>query len=210
MALAYRVAPLPDPWPAKPTARRGKSPFKSNHGDSMSLLEREIRALQGRDVVMHIGVRADQIRNDGGVYASARVQNPSVIIAFTAGADRLSFPCDRFNWWEDNVRAIALALEALRKVDRYGVQSGRQYQGFKALPGSGTTVSAPLTIERAVENLRELSGVYLLWPVDIDAARNAVRIARSKTHPDRGGKPEDFQRVQDSAALLGERLGVGF
>lgn len=40
----------------------------------------------------------------------------------------LSYPCDTFTTLQDNLRVIALALEALRMVDRYGVtRRGEQY-----------------------------------------------------------------------------------
>lgn len=43
---------------------------------------------------------------------------------------RAVFATDQYEKWEHNVRAIALTLEALRAVDRYGATQGRQYAGF--------------------------------------------------------------------------------
>jgi len=204
--LEYRVVPLPDMWPGVVTINRKRSPFGVNWSSTMRLLEAEVRALRGREVTLALAVRADQIRADGGVYAKARIQDPSVILSLTAGADRLSFPCDRFAWWEDNVRAIALAMEALRKVDRYGVQSGRQYQGFKALPAS----TEALDWHSASLILVEHAGVDAIPAPLTDADwRNVVRRARARTHPDKNGNSaDDFHRVQAAAAVIGERLGV--
>jgi len=40
--------------------------------------------------------------------------------------------------WRHNVRSIALGLEALRAVDRYGIsRRGEQYAGFRAALASG-------------------------------------------------------------------------
>ncbi len=49
--------------------------------------------------------------------------------------------------WQADVGAIALALTALRAVDRYGVsRRGEQYTGWRALPAtSGVTFPSPLT-----------------------------------------------------------------
>jgi hypothetical protein len=61
-----------------------------------------------------------------------------VIITFNSKHGPLSYHTDKYFDWHANVRAIALALEALRKVDRYGVsKEGSQYRGYKALPAAG-------------------------------------------------------------------------
>jgi hypothetical protein len=206
--LEYRTAPLPTTWPGKSNGERGNSPFKSDWGATLSLLERELRHLNAHDVVLAIGVLAAHIRNDGGVRADARIREPGVVLSFTSGPDRLSFPCDRFNFWQDNVRAIALALEALRKVDRYGVQSGRQYQGFKALPGAGQS-SIGMSTDAAALVLSALTGdPPMPMTTRAGAAREAVRSARAKAHPDRGGDRLIWDDVNQAAAILSAHHGV--
>lgn len=59
----------------------------------------------------------------------------------------LRLPCDTFSYWKDNVRAVALALEALRKIDRYGVRTGSQYAGFKALPADDVEMTPELAAD---------------------------------------------------------------
>jgi hypothetical protein len=99
-----------------------------------------------------------------------------------------------FPAWQNNVRAIALALEALRKVDRYGVTRGNeQYTGFRAL-GSGIAVpAAQMTADEALEFLCIHAG----WdagpdyddPEDID---RAYRQAAKKLHPPRAARLPTF------------------
>lgn len=83
------------------------------------------------------------IRLDGQIRASAPVpEHPGVILAFDArklmdnfagSKGGLSFVQDHY----DNLRSIALTLEALRTVDRYGgTEHGEQYQGFRTLPSA--------------------------------------------------------------------------
>lgn len=213
MALEYRCAPLPEVWPSEMTRQRRPSPFKANWGSTLALLGAELRHLGARDVVLRLAVRDDQIRADGGVYAKARIQNSAVILECKVGADRLSFPCDCFNWWEDNVRAIALALEALRKVDRYGVRAGKQYEGFKALPsGAGATVtlSASAAAQRLVTLCSDLfSETEIL--TNTKHATFAIRRASRNAHPDSdGGSTEAFQEVQEIKRVLGAHHGVTF
>lgn len=50
---------------------------------------------------------------------------------------RMVLATDTYEHWQANVRAIALTLEALRAVDRYGATQGRQYAGFQQLTAGG-------------------------------------------------------------------------
>lgn len=216
MALAYTNRPIGTSWTWPRTAQRKPSPFRANWGDTLEQLEREVRMLKGRDVVLALEVSPRDIRQDGGVRADARVKDPSVIVEMRVGPDLLQFPCDRYNYWQDNVRAVALAMEALRAVDRYGVQQGRQYQGFKALPGGSAASSAPsvpMTAVQAAEVLQRVVSGHTLGQTtqimvgDPAAAGGVVRRARAKAHPDAGGSTEEFQQVQDAAAVLSQHFG---
>lgn len=214
MSFDYRVIPMPEPWPGKPTPewKRSRAPFKGTPGKALKLLAREIRMLNGKNVRIAIDVRPDQIRLDGQLYASARARTPGVVVIFDVSDGTLQFPCDRFLYWESNVDAVARALEALRMVDRYGVQQGKQYTGFKQLPAS----TAPtLNAEQAAVNLVSVTG----WKEPIashvrrilterEFARDVARIAMSRLHPDRGGSAELFSGAQDAIKVLALHHGV--
>lgn len=213
MPFTYRHVALPPVWPgtATPEGRRKRGPFRANWGDTLDRLAFEVGKLNGRDVTLAVGVQsgARDIRADGGVRADARIRNPAVILDFTAGKERLSFPCDTYDYWQDNVRAIALALEALRAVDRYGVQQGRQYQGFKALPGAGqsTTTMDVITAATTVADISAIPAGDVRRTAD--AARRAVRIARAKAHPDmNNGTREQWDDVNQAAAALAAHHGI--
>lgn len=205
MALQYSHRPLHGEWPGKRTLHPGRSPFGANWGGTLDLLDREIFKLGGRDVVLALNVGERDIRQDGGVRADARIRDPGVIIEFTVGPNRLSFPCDRFNHWQDNVRAIALALEALRKVDRYGVRSGSQYEGYKKLPGAGASTGSMHVTKAAgivADHSRDETELDEVLG-DRSVARDAIRRAMANTHPDRPhGDAAAFQRVQDAKRVL--------
>ncbi len=199
----YRVAPLPAKWPATVTTGRKPGRLGENWGGTMRLLALELRQVRAQEVVLHMDVKLEDLRADGMVRADAR-PGPAVILAFRVGKDRLSFPCDRFNWWQTNVRAIALALEALRKVDRYGVQAGRQYEGFKALPPGGGNGSTPaMTTEDAAQILETHSELpAALIEHDGQTLKVAARLAKAATHPDKGGDTAAFQKVQTAICVL--------
>ena len=206
MALEYTVEPLPAVWPGKKTANPRRSPFKTQWTAVLRDLEREIRHLGGRRVVIHCDVQGRHLRNDGQLRSDASPGYP-VIVAFTerSGA-RLVFPCDTFAFWQDNVSAIARALEALRMVDRYGVQQGKQYEGFKALPGA---TSATLSTQEASEIIAEHSGgVAPRILTDRAAAAYAIRVAVGRTHPDRNnGERTDYDRVEAAKHVLTAHYG---
>lgn len=208
MTFDYRVIPLPSVWPGRSTPdwQRRRAPFKSVPGRALRLLAREIGMLNGKNVRIAIDVRDDQIKLDGQLYANARARTPAVIVIFDTKDGTLQFPCDTFTFWEANVDAIARALEALRMVDRYGVQQGRQYAGYKQLPSStAPTMNAALAAQALALVNRELSADTIL--ADYSIARTALRVARSRAHPDAGGSSERWHQVETARAVLEAHFG---
>lgn len=176
MNVTFR--PLPT-WPHKPTKRRRRAQFKTSYPRTLALLEREVRALGGKDVVMGVGLEERDIRLDGQPRANARAYgHPGVEISFDSrDHGRQTFATDEYDDWEDNVRAIALSLEALRAVERWGVSKGRQYAGF--------------TLLTAGPGLEELGARHV-------ARWGSVKEALRHTHPDTGDTdmtPHDYQAV---------------
>lgn len=209
MSLDYVVTPLPTAWPGKatPSWDRRRAPFKANWSRTLALLEREIRHLGGTKVEIAVDVESRHLRQDGQLRADARPRSSAVVVSFTAGKDRLQFPADRFSYWQDNVDAVARALEALRMVDRYGVQQGRQYAGFKALPSSTSpTMSASAAADVIVAATDGRTGPVAIL-ADRETARVAVRTARAATHPDRTGERTRYDQVDAAAAVLAAHHG---
>jgi hypothetical protein len=204
-------------WPGKetPAHERQESNFYSKWTDTLNLLERETRMLGAlRDSVTVATYHpAEAITRSGAIRVGSKLPpKPGVIVSFEVNNKgqrrKMQYECDRFRHWEDNVRAIALALEALRKVDRYGVgRAGAQYQGYLALPpafvGSGMTLDdAWATLARFSEfSVEELQGVGT-------RIRDAYRQASMRTHPDRGGNQEDSAKVNVAYEVLQAHLGM--
>lgn len=108
-----------------------KDRFGSKYGQTLSLLERELRCLDAVSIVIQAGYR--QVRNDGWPYSSAKADHPACTLQFISRRRPLAFQGWQYSSFEANLRAIALTLEALRAVERYGVVSGQQYEGFRRL-----------------------------------------------------------------------------
>jgi hypothetical protein len=199
---------------------RASSAFRSTWGATLALLERELVALGVREYVLQIDVTDADLRLDGGLRANARPTTPTVGLSFdTRKVGPLLFVCDRFIPWQDNVRAIALSLEALRKVDRYGItQSGEQYRGYQALPpGPPQRVESSMTIDEAAAFIaraawpREADDYQARWVhriVEEPAFRSEqYRRAAARLHPDAPtGNADEFRRLTDARDLLARAL----
>lgn len=90
---------------------------------------------------------------------------------------------DRYQRVADNLAAIAATLDAMRAIERHGGAEilDRAFTGFAALPDQS-------------EDWRAVLGVPAGAPRA--AVDEAYRRLRAAAHPDRGGSPEAFQRVQ--------------
>lgn len=121
-------------WPGPMVGQRRRSPFRAGQSATLLLLEGELDHLSASGAVLELAVSEDDLRRDGQPRANAHIAHPGVILSFDSRHGPLSFPCDTYTDWHDNLRAIALALQALRQVDRYGVTSrAEQYSGWKQL-----------------------------------------------------------------------------
>jgi hypothetical protein len=190
-------------WPDKQTPRynQRRGPFKAPYPKTLDLLETELTHLRAKDVIIQAYFSRDDIRNDGWPKSSARPSRSGVIVQFYVGTAVYSYPCDTFAEWQDNLRAIALSLEALRAVNRYGVTKGsEQYQGFRRL--EAPTAVSPTTL--AEQFIATQAGVRI---DDVRAdLEGAYRAAARKLHPDlnKSGSHDLFVELQTHYKALKE------
>lgn len=212
MSLNWRVVPI-ERWSGPMTRNRKRSPFDSSWTATQDVLDRELRHLQARDILLQMAVTQRECRNDGWIRADARPSHPGIIITFESRkvGRSLSYPCDTFGDWQSNVRAIALGLEALRKVERYGISpNNEQYTGWAQLPPAGGS-SVTMTANAAAVIVVELEGLganpELILRRD-DLYRIAYRNAAKRAHPDAGGSVDGFQRLQVARGVLDRHHGL--
>lgn len=174
--MKIRCRPITS-FPAEFQRRRQSSQFSAGWTSTMNLLERELGRLGARDAVIELAVAEGELRIDGWPYADARPTHPGVIISFDSKHGPLRYGTDTFPHWQENVRAIALGLEALRKFDRYGIgKRGEQYQGWRQLSAGDSDLE-----QRGRELIADHGG---------------ETAALKATHPDHGGDREDFEAVR--------------
>jgi hypothetical protein len=192
-----RFKPI-EKWPSKPTPSHDrKNLFSAPWEKTLRLLESELTKIRARDITIEGFFFQDDIRNDGWPRSAARPTQPGVILRFVTKKGVMEFACDRFTHWQKNVRAIALGLEALRKIDKYGITSEEeQYSGWLRLPVASpvdeATECAKILIEHASVNYApsQILG-------DSNVFDEVWRVAVKRTHPDTGvgGNGADFNRV---------------
>lgn len=174
-------------WPSKPTPeyKRQYSRFKAGWSQTLDLLERELNHLSAKDIGIEGFFEPRDIRNDGWPKSSARPTQPGVVLSFTTKQGRMVMPCDSFRDWESNLRAIALSLEHLRAVDRYGVTSEEkeQYTGWLRLPAAGATDEAAECAKLLIQHA--CVGYFPSQVIGDQKIFDAVwREAVRRTHPD--------------------------
>ena len=202
-----RFRPLRWQGPSTPHAeRRSRWTFKAPYEDTLVLLVRELGMLAAHDVVIEADFAEQHIRQDGLPRSNApQPRHPGVRVAFNSMYGPLIYATDVHELWKHNLRAIALGLEALRKVDRYGVtKRGEQYTGWKALPG-GVAMPGPMTVEQAAAEYIRMGGGDLGRLLRDRVYRDmAYRRAARAAHPDTSGfdSTADFQRLQEARRVL--------
>lgn len=104
----------------------------------------------------------------------------------------LVFACDKWDRVADNIAAIAQHIDALRRIDRYGVGRVEQaFEGYKALPQS-------------TDDWRVVLGVGEFATIEqVDAA--FLQKAK-EAHPDVGGTHEEMARLTAARDLARRTL----
>lgn len=158
-----------------------RSPFSAAWSTTVDDLAMELDMLRATGVVLELDMQPRDFRGDGIPRAAAVAATPGIVLSFISPKipTPVRYEVTAFDRWQDNVRAAALALRALRAVDRYGVtRSGEQYRGWQQLgAGHGAGDGDPVRGAELVER------------------HGGIKPALHAAHPDHGGEPDDFKDV---------------
>ncbi len=206
--MRYTVRPISDrTWLG--SMGKESTRFSAKWSDTLALLGREVDYLKGRDVVIEIDVREQDLKLNGELRSKASPSSSAVAIAFESKHGPLFYRCDRFFTsyyhqgpaWQHNVRAIALTIEALRSVSRWGaVETGQQYQGFKAI-GGPSPVEVFNTVAEAEAWLRDPDVCGFEGAAGLSLGRLTKHVARLY-HPDTGGDPAMWAKYDKAVQML--------
>lgn len=220
--IEYRIEPIDeDEFPKALRTSHLQSPFDSNFSSTMQVLERELKHLRARkgSLVIKTLHRPYDVLKSGKLRAEVKKPHyPGVVVWFEVwdgNASRfepMQFECDRFNDWKSNLRAIALAMEALRKVERYSVSSrGKEdahtagFRHARVESRTGAHTGGELTVEAAAAVLVACADSGQA-PEDLirspERTESTFKVAARNTHPDAGGTDHSFAKVSQAIRVL--------
>lgn len=109
----------------------------------------------------------------------------------------LCMAIDQYLRVADNLAALAATLEAMRSIERHGGATimNRAFRGFTALPAPGQTSHSwrdELNVDAREANIDKVKKNYMLL--------------RSANHPDRGGDPSIFDRINSAWKMAQQEL----
>jgi hypothetical protein len=208
--MRYQHRPL-GIWTDPETAnRRSSGVFRATWRDTLTFLGDEIEKIGGRGpVVFQVDAQEGDIRLDGMLRASAKVGHPGVVISFESDFGPLRYATDAYEqrWmgdmvgWQANVRAIALTLEALRSIDRWGVsRRGEQYTGWRAIAAPAPMFATP---GEAAEWMRRYALEIKVEYGGLTIRELYKRMAK-RMHPDTGAPRADWDRLDEARRMLAE------
>jgi len=170
----------PEGWPRTAPNRReradshfGSAKFPLVMGRALGQLRAELKLLGAQDLIVSSNV---QLRRDGMPYSETRkIDDPGVAIYFGLKGKRLAMARDSYDTVAGNIRALTLAISAIRAMERHGgsYMMERAFSGFLALPSP--TGKRPW---------RAVFGVASDWDGDLAAA---FREKAKLCHPDVNG-----------------------
>lgn len=191
-AEAYPLS-WPDGTP-RATSRK-KSPFSTGFGAARNKLFANLKMLNAQGVVVSTNIPL--LKNGQPRANIAPVGgDPGVAVYFRRKDEPYVFACDRWQSATDNVYAVALTLEALRGIERWGASDmlKRAFEGFKGLPAVATFAWRDV--------LRVNEGASL------EDAESLYKTLARKFHPDGSSpNPEEFDRLNKARDAARQEFG---
>ena len=209
IVIPTEAYPLTWPLGVPRTSYRRRSQFVNRStGDSVARVRNQLKLARARTIVISSNLplrsdgfpRADGPQKPGGDVGAAVYWTREERRAGKWQLVPYCMPCDRWDRIADNLYAIALSIEALRGMERWGAVSIEQaFAGFAALPpGGGEQVIPP----QPTMDWRNILGGS--WPHLEAAELLAIAKARPRrliadAHPDAGG---DVSRAAELNAAM--------
>lgn len=189
----------PPGWQRTPAHQRKKGRytigFAKARGDVVHNLR--LMGVRNHDVVISSNIPS---KSNGLPYATyAEPSDPGVAIYWTTRDNECRvIACDKWRTVRENLRAVGLALEALRTLERTGSSEilNRAFTGFAALPPSG-------------EDWRAVLQLYSLKKITIEDVEGNYRALALKAHPDQGGSHDAMVRLNAARDAALKFMGIG-
>lgn len=170
---------FPLDWPVGfPRIRsRMRAPYKATVATARDQVLKELRLMDVPNWNVIISSNAPVSSRTSQMLAiRAEPADPGVAVYFRKEGKPYVLACDKWDRLADNLRALALTIEAMRGLERWGCSQmlERIFQGFKALPPPESKEES--VIWWAVLNVSRLA--------DLDVVEESYRKLARKYHPD--------------------------
>lgn len=184
----------PEGWDRTPEYKRQRSKYSVEFARSRDDIVRQCKLLGAREIVVSTNI---PLRRDGLPLAGmSEPKDPAVAVywaeqgpynAKTGNYDykHRVIACDHWRTVRENMRAVGLAIDALRALKRSGATQvvERAFTGFTALPANA-----------GMRPWREVLGING-GPLNRDRLDEAYKRAVRSAHPDLGGSHEHMVEV---------------
>lgn len=195
----------PDGWPRTPTHQRKKDRYQVEVHHAVDELHRSLKllgAMRGSVVISSNVPPRNALgtpRNDG-----TQVSDPGVSVWWSQAGQQRVVACDCWNSVRANIRAIGLAIDGLRAIDRAGASQilNKTFEAFGALPGA--VAAAP-----PVRPWWDVLGIKhdLVDALSLPMVEARYRELAATAHADRGGS--DAAMVELNRAIGEARAYYG-
>ena len=179
-ATAYPLQ-WPKGWPK--TEVKQDSRFRQTLSAALNKLKRECQFLGGKELVL----------SSNYTLGNEHPKESGVVAYFNLDQKPIAIPCDRWRAVEDNVYAIAMTIEAMRGMERWGAKHmiTAMFSGFKALPQKA-----------GGKDPRTVLGFGDTETLTEDAITAAYKLKAKVAHPDVGGTAEAWAELREAHDLL--------
>lgn len=182
--IAKNPLEWPPGWPRTETRQAAR--FRTDALAAFHRIGDELERVGARDAVLTFGGAIGK-RGALPLAAQPRVADPGVALYFDLGGGRRAMPCDRWLTVADNMQAVALTINALRGIERWGAEgtAAAAFAGFAALPAQtgGEAWWDVLKVSRHASP---------------ETTEHAYKMLAKEAHPDAGGDPERFHRLTEA------------
>lgn len=149
--------------------------------EAVTRLEKQIESLGGNDATLSTNVK---LNLRGTPYGNEQPSDPGAAVYFRFKGRATVLACDTFVTLADNIAALAAHIDALRRIERYGVGTIEQaLAGYKALPAD------------TAANWRAVFGFSADVRVTREQLDSAYKAAARQRHPDLGGSDMEMSHI---------------
>lgn len=202
-------------WKRTPRHQRQRAAFSASSvrtvdiGNGQTRQERGTRSLTVADALKRVSAELGRLGATHEILSTNVVlridglprsgqpepDDPGAAVYFRLKAQPRCLACDRWNRVADNIAAIAQHIDALRRIDRYGVGTMEQaFAGYAALPAN------------TAANWRDVFGFKADAHVTWNDVEDAFRTAARQAHPDAGGSHDQMARLTEAKAFARKEL----